>query len=70
MTAGLTIVIPTYNRCHELGPTLDSVAAVRIPAGCQVEVLVIDNNCTDDRGRMMCKRRLATTGADWEELGA
>lgn len=45
---GVSIVIPTYNRAAFLGPTLDSIGQLRIPEGCALEVLVIDNNCTDE----------------------
>lgn len=42
-----TILICTYNRAQLLGPTLDSIAALRAPAGLAWEVLVVDNNSTD-----------------------
>jgi glycosyltransferase involved in cell wall biosynthesis len=42
-----TILICTYNRAELLGPTLDSLAALRAP-GRSWEVLVVDNNSTDD----------------------
>lgn len=45
--SSISIVIPTYNRERWLGPTLDSVFGLKVPAGVSVEVLVIDNNCTD-----------------------
>jgi GT2 family glycosyltransferase len=45
---GVSIAIPTYNRAGLLGPTLQSVSRLEIPPGTQVEVLVIDNNCTDE----------------------
>jgi glycosyltransferase involved in cell wall biosynthesis len=45
---GVSIVIPTYNRARLLGPTLESVKRLKIPPDTVVEVLVIDNNCTDN----------------------
>ncbi len=48
MTTGISLIIPTYNRAEFLSGTLDSVAALHIPAGVDVELLVIDNNCTDN----------------------
>lgn len=45
---GVSILIPTFNRAEFLGPTLDSIAQLRIPKDCSLEVLVIDNNCTDE----------------------
>jgi glycosyltransferase involved in cell wall biosynthesis len=45
---GVSIVIPTYNRARLLGPTLESVKNMRVPEGMAIELLVIDNNCTDN----------------------
>ncbi len=42
-----TILICTYNRAALLGPTLDSIAALRTPADLSWEVLVVDNNSND-----------------------
>jgi len=44
---GISIVIPTYNRARLLGPTLASVKGLRVPDEACVELVVIDNNCTD-----------------------
>jgi glucosyl-dolichyl phosphate glucuronosyltransferase len=41
-----SIVIPTYNRVEELRGTLASLAAIR--SADPWEVVVVDNNCTDD----------------------
>jgi len=41
-----SIVIPTHNRADELRGTLASVGAIRTAA--PWEVVVVDNNCTDD----------------------
>lgn len=43
----VTILIPTHNRRDLLGRTLDSLAAVRVPAGVSVELVIVANNCTD-----------------------
>lgn len=48
MASGFSIIIPTYNRADLLGKALRSVQALRVPAGWQAEVLVIDNNSTDE----------------------
>ncbi len=48
MTYGISLIIPTYNRAAYLRSTLESVARMRPPAGVEWEVLVIDNNCTDE----------------------
>jgi glucosyl-dolichyl phosphate glucuronosyltransferase len=49
---GISIVIPTYNRAEILRKTLDSVARLSIPGGVEVEIIVIENNCTDHSARV------------------
>lgn len=44
---GVSILIPTHNRCDILGQTLESLQSLRIPAGVSVEVIVVLNACTD-----------------------
>ena len=44
----VTVAICTWNRAHLLRQTLAQLSSVRIPDGLQWEVLVIDNNSTDD----------------------
>jgi glycosyltransferase involved in cell wall biosynthesis len=43
-----TIGIATWNRARLLRQTLESIARLRVPAGAQVELLVCDNNSTDE----------------------
>jgi glucosyl-dolichyl phosphate glucuronosyltransferase len=43
----VTVIIVTYNRCQSLARTLQSVAASSLPASIEWEVLVVDNNSTD-----------------------
>jgi glycosyltransferase involved in cell wall biosynthesis len=50
---GVSIVIPTYNRARLLGPTLESVKKLRVPPAVAIEVLVIDNNCTDKTAQII-----------------
>jgi glucosyl-dolichyl phosphate glucuronosyltransferase len=50
---GVSIVIPTYNRARLLGPTLESVKRLRVPERAAIEVVVIDNNCTDNTPRVV-----------------
>ena len=56
----VTIAICTYNRCQSLKRTLDSLITLEIPAEVRWEVLVVDNNCTDDTA--------ATVGAFHDRL--
>jgi len=44
----LSIVVCTYNRCESLVATLASLNGCELPPECSLELLVIDNNGTDD----------------------
>jgi glycosyltransferase involved in cell wall biosynthesis len=44
----LSVVICTYNRGASLAETLASVNACELPPGCGVELLVVDNNSSDE----------------------
>ncbi|EQD46200.1 Glycosyl transferase, family 2 domain protein, partial [mine drainage metagenome] len=41
-----SVVIPAYNEANYIGATLASLARQDFPGA--VEVIVVDNNCTDD----------------------
>jgi glycosyltransferase involved in cell wall biosynthesis len=43
----ISIIICTWNRCQLLAETLKTLQSQRIPVACKIEVLIIDNNCTD-----------------------
>jgi glucosyl-dolichyl phosphate glucuronosyltransferase len=43
----ITAVVCTYNRCQSVAKTLDSLAASRLPETVDWEVLVVDNNSSD-----------------------
>jgi glycosyltransferase involved in cell wall biosynthesis len=43
----ITIILCTFNRCESLPTALNSVAASRLPANVEWEVLVVDNNSCD-----------------------
>jgi glycosyltransferase involved in cell wall biosynthesis len=43
----ITVILCTYNRCQNLAKALNSVAASRLPRSVEWEVLVIDNNSSD-----------------------
>ena len=51
----VTVAICTWNRAHLLRQTLEQLTGVRIPDGLQWEVLVIDNNSTDDTQQVIRK---------------
>jgi glucosyl-dolichyl phosphate glucuronosyltransferase len=43
----VSVLISTFNRCGLLASTLDSLAAMQVPADLQWDVIVVDNNSTD-----------------------
>ena len=43
----ITLILCTYNRCQSLAKALASAAALRVPESVQWEVLVVDNNSSD-----------------------
>ncbi len=43
----ISVILCTYNRAQTLAKALDSVAAATLPAGVEWEVVVVDNNSTD-----------------------
>lgn len=47
-TMKLTIAICTWNRAALLGMTLAAMRELSIPKGVEWEILVVNNNCTDD----------------------
>lgn len=48
--AEITLLICTYNNAAVLRRTFESIAAQRLDPAVAWEVLVVDNNCTDDTG--------------------
>lgn len=49
----LTAIICTYNRAKYIGPLLESIAANDLPKA-EYEILLVDNNCTDNT-REICE---------------
>jgi glycosyltransferase involved in cell wall biosynthesis len=49
----ITVILCTFNRCHSLKHTLDSVARSVIPGSIEWEVLVVDNNSTDQTQKVV-----------------
>ncbi|MES2460799.1 MAG: glycosyltransferase family 2 protein [Armatimonadota bacterium] len=44
----VTVIICTYNRSSSLELTLQSLARIHVPSGCELEIIVVDNRSTDD----------------------
>lgn len=58
-TVKITVILCTYNRCQILAETLESVGASRLPESVDWEVLVVDNNSTDQTRKVaedFCRR--------------
>jgi glycosyltransferase involved in cell wall biosynthesis len=43
----ITVILCTYNRCRSLGKALESLAASALPESVEWEVVVVDNNSSD-----------------------
>lgn len=56
----LSVLICTYNRARLLEQTLDTLQRATAPAGCKVDVIIVDNNSTDDTRDVV--RRVAAMG--------
>jgi len=52
-TMKLSVIVPTYNRSNSLRKTLASLAAASLPSSFLVEVIVVDNNSTDDTAEVV-----------------
>lgn len=51
----ITVILVTYNRCQSLAKALESVAASRLPESIEWEVLVVDNNSSDQTPRIVAE---------------
>jgi glucosyl-dolichyl phosphate glucuronosyltransferase len=49
----ITLILCTYNRCGSLTKTLESIAALKLPESVEWEVLVVDNNSTDQTRKVV-----------------
>lgn len=52
---GISLLIPTYNRARYLREAILSLNAIEIPPGIELEVLIIDNNCTDNTAEVVAQ---------------
>jgi glycosyltransferase involved in cell wall biosynthesis len=55
----VTVILSTYNRCQDLARALDSIAASQMPDTASWEILVVDNNSTDQTRQVVddfCRR--------------
>lgn len=61
--AGLTVVIPVYQRVDQVGETLDSLAAQTVRPG---EVILVDNGSTDGTLPLLHRRAEEMRQAGWK----
>jgi glucosyl-dolichyl phosphate glucuronosyltransferase len=59
-TNSVSVLICTYNRASLLAQTLAALARSTMPEACELEIVVVDNNSTDDTAEVV--RRAAATG--------
>ena len=48
MNSGISIIVCCYNGAARIDETLNFIFALKIPAGFSCEVILVDNNSTDD----------------------
>src|ERR1700752_2636682 len=53
----ITVILCTYNRCRRLVKALESVAVSQVPAPTEWEVLVVDNNSSDQTSEVVEESR-------------
>ncbi len=51
----ITLAICTWNRCELLSQTLEQIIRVNVPKDICWELLVIDNNCSDNTGEVLSR---------------
>src|SRR5215470_14722752 len=49
----ITVLVCTYNRSRTLGETIESVATQALPQPLSWELLIVDNNSSDDTRRVV-----------------
>ena len=54
LVVDISVILCTFNRATSLRRTLEGFRSLAVPAGCQWELLVADNNSTDDT-RSVCE---------------
>jgi dolichol-phosphate mannosyltransferase len=49
----ISIIVPVYNEFRTLGDVLDRVRRAPLPAGCEKEIIVVDDGSTDGTARFL-----------------
>jgi glycosyltransferase involved in cell wall biosynthesis len=58
----ISVILCTYNRCRSLGRALESVAVSVLPPSIEWEVLVVDNNSTDQTAAVIARVSSSSPG--------
>jgi glycosyltransferase involved in cell wall biosynthesis len=53
----MTVAICTWNRAQLLDQTLAEMRKLRIPSGVEWELLIVNNNCTDNTDEVICRHQ-------------
>ena len=53
----ISIIIPVYNEVNILGEVLTRVMAAPLPAGCEKEIIVVDDGSTDGTSQILAQYR-------------
>src|SRR5512135_2983357 len=48
-----SVIVCTFNRCRMLEGNLAALSRQQVPGGVDWEVIVVDNNCTDDTAKLI-----------------
>ena len=59
----VTLLVCTWNRAERLDETLTSLARRNVPSGVRWEVVVVDNNSTDDTAAGIARRPVVRSRA-------
>ncbi len=49
----ISIILSTWNNCHRLSKTLNAIAQCVAPADIQWQIVLVNNNCTDQTARIV-----------------
>lgn len=52
LTPGVSVVVCCFNSSRVIVPTVSALSRLSVPAGIGCEVILVDNNCTDDTVRL------------------
>jgi glycosyltransferase involved in cell wall biosynthesis len=55
VTVSISVVICTYDNCASLDRVLEALSRQSVPPGVDWDVLVVDNNCTDDTRKVVAR---------------